>query len=209
MKIEELTEIVSPGGLFRTGQILAGRSSPADVRRQIDRWVKNGRVLRLRRGVYMLRKPYAGSAAHPFAVANALKKASYVSLQSALSYYGMIPEHVPVVTSVTTRRPEEVATPVGRFQFRHVTTRLFSDFTEIEVTPGQHALLATPQKALVDLLYVTPHSDEIGYLRELRIEIPEDFEVEPLRAIIERCGSAKVERAVSRLPALRRPEVTG
>ena len=56
----------------------------------------------------MLGKPIGRVSAHPFVVANALKKASYVSLQSALSHYGMIPEYVPVTTSVTTRRPEEV-----------------------------------------------------------------------------------------------------
>lgn len=114
MDIEELSHLVQPGGIFRTGQILAGQHSPQDVRRQIDRWVKSGRVLKLRRGVYMLTKPYVGEAAHPFAVANALKKASYVSLQSALAHYGMIPEHVPVTTSVTTGRPEEVGTQLGR-----------------------------------------------------------------------------------------------
>jgi len=202
MKIQELSTKVSPGGLFRTGQILSGQRSPANVRRQLDRWVKSGRVLRLRRGVYILTEPYSNAAAHPFAAANALKKASYVSLQTALSHYGMIPEYVPVTTSVTTGRPEELTTPIGRFQFQHVNPRLFFGFAEVEVSRDQRALLASPQKALIDLLYLTPHSDQVEYLRELRMSRPEYFDLDNLHGGAERSGSAKVERAVRRLLAL-------
>ena len=140
--------------------------------------MKSGRVLRLRRGVYALGKPYRQTMAHPFSVANALKKASYVSLQSALAHYGMIPEYVPVTTSVTTGRPEELETPAGRFQFRHVASRLFQGFAETEVSPGEFALLASPYKALVDLLYLTPGSDKSEYLVELRLTRPERFEAD-------------------------------
>ena len=199
MKLEELARRVGAAGLFRSGQILAGERDPAGVRRQLDRWVKRGRVLRLRRGVYVLQKPYATAEVHPFAAANALKKASYVSLQSALAHYGMIPEFVPVTTSVTTGRPEEISTPLGRFQFRHVSTPLFFGFTEVEIAVGQRALLATPQKALVDLLYLTAHSDDSDYLRELRLEVPDGFDVDALRSTSARHGSAKVERAVAQL----------
>lgn len=206
MKIEELADRVSAGGLFRTGQILAGQRDPAGVRRQLDRWVKRGRVVRLRRGVYVLQKPYVRSAVHPFAAANALKKASYVSLQSALAHYGMIPEYVPVTTSVTTGRPEELSTPIGRFQFRHVAAPLFFGFAEIEITPDESALVASPQKALADLLYLTPQSDRVDYLRELRLEPPDDFDRDALRATAARTGSAKVQRAVNRLIELWKKE---
>lgn len=147
----------------------------------------------------MLMQPYIESTAHPFSVANALKRASYVSLQSALSHDGMIPEYVPVTTSVTTGRPEEVDTPMGRFQFRHVGSRLFFGFNEIEISQNQFVLLASRSKALVDLLYLTPHSDEIEYLSELRSEKLEHFQLEDLQSTVERCGSLKVERAVNRL----------
>ena len=199
MKIEELSERVSTGGLFRTGQILSGRRQPANVRRQLDRWVKSGRIQQLRRGVYVLQKPYSASAVHPFAAANALKKASYVSLQSALAHYAMIPEYVPVVTSVTTGRPEELDTAIGRFIFRHVSSRYFWGFTETVVSPDQPVLMATPQKALIDLLYLTPHSDDEDYLKELRLERPEGFDLETLHSAAERHGSTKIKRAVQRL----------
>lgn len=202
MKIGDLLAKVGPSGLFRTGQILAGESSPADVRSQLDRWVQSGRVLRLRRGVYALGKPYRQTMAHPFSVANALKKASYVSLQSALAHYGMIPEYVPVTTSVTTGRPEELDTPAGRFQFRHVAGRLFQGFAETEVSPGEFALLASPHKALVDLLYLTPGSDKSEYLVELRLSRPERFEADALRTSACQSGSVKVRRAVEKIVRL-------
>lgn len=196
MRIEELSGRVSPFGLFRTGQILSGYQQPAHVLRQLDRWVKSGRVLQLRRGVYLLQKPYTSSAAHPFTVANTLKKASYVSLQSALAHYGMIPEFVPVTTSVTTGRPEECDTPVGRFQFRHISPKRFYGFEEMEIAPDQQVLMASPAKALVDLLYLTPHSDNPDYLRELRLHEPDGFQRDALEAVVERAVSFKVERAI-------------
>lgn len=196
MKIEELADRVPENGLFRTGQILSGNRLPAHVRRQLDRWVKSGRVVQLRRGVYKLQKPYVSSGAHPFAIANALKKASYVSLQSALSHYGMIPEYVPVTTSATTGRPEACDNPMGRFLFRHISAKRFFGFKELEIAPGQQALIASPAKALVDLLYLTPHSDNPDYLRELRLTEPESFDRKELGAVVEKLGSSKVERAV-------------
>jgi len=149
--------------------------------------------------VYLLADLYSKTPAHPFAAANALKKASYVSLQSALAHHGMIPEYVPVTTSITTGRPEELSTPKGRFQFRHVSAPLFFGFTETEIARDQMALLARPEKALVDLLYLTPHSDRVEYLRELRLEKPRGLDLEGLHAVVERCRSAKIERAVARL----------
>ncbi len=199
MKFGDLLTVAPPNGVFRTGQILAGQTSPAHVRRQLDRWVKSERVIRLRRGVYLLSDLYSKTSAHPFAVANALKKASYVSLQSALAHHGMIPEYVPVTTSVTTGRPEELSTPIGRFQFRHVRIPLLFGFGETEIARDQMALLASPEKALVDLLYLTPHSDRVEYLWELRLERPRGLDLEGLHAVVERCRSAKIERAVERL----------
>lgn len=206
MNLEELAVRVPSCGVFRTGQILSGESSPGNITRQLDRWVKSGRILQLRRGVYVLAEPYAKTRVHPFTAANALKKASYVSLHSALAHYGMIPEYVPMTTSVTTRRPEELDTPLGRFQFRHVSPRLFYGFAETGISRDQQVLLASPQKALVDLLYLTPHSDRVEYLRELRLERPERLDIDKLHATVEQCGSAKVARAVRRLIGLWKKE---
>ena len=68
----------------------------------------------------------------------------------------MIPEHVPVVTSVTGGRPEELAPPAGRFLFRHIKRSGFFGFWEIAIAPDPRVRIATPEKALADLLYLPP-----------------------------------------------------
>ncbi len=207
MKFDDLVGQVAQATVFRRGEILSGQANSASVERQLDRWVKSGRIIQLRRGVYALSKPYARQSPHPFLVANTMKRASYVSLQSALSYYGMIPEYVPVTTSVTTGRPETVGTPIGRFQYRHVRLPCFNGFGNVEVSPGQETLIATPEKALVDLLYLTPRSDSEAFLRELRVSPHETFiDDSVLLAAAEEVGSKKTMRAVSRLIDIWREE---
>ena len=103
-------------------------------------------------------------------MANRLKRASSVSLQSALEFHGLIPEYVPSVTSITTGRPEELVTSFGTFIYKHIKKELFSGYRIVDVGEGQSAFIATPEKALLDLLYLTPGSDNPDYLGELRLQ---------------------------------------
>jgi len=120
MKFELLIEIVADEPAFETGLLLAGPVDPADVRRQLSRWVKAGRLYQLRRGLYVLAPPFQKIKPHPFVLANCLVRGSYISLQAALAHYGLIPDVVPVVTSVTAQRPGRWETPLGIYEFRHV-----------------------------------------------------------------------------------------
>ena len=150
MKFERLIEIVDDEPVFETSLLLVGDVNPADMRRQLSRWTSAGRLYQLRRGLYALPPPFQKIKPHPFLVANHLVGASYVSLQSALAHYGLIPEYVPVVTSVTTARPGRWDTPLGSYEFRHVKTDLFRGYRLAEVNPGQQAFVASPEKALLD-----------------------------------------------------------
>src|SRR6185369_8767235 len=105
MEFAKLLQIVGNEPVFETGLLLAGAVDPKDVRRQLSRWTKAGRLFQLRRGLYALAPPFQKIKPHPFVIANRLMPGSYVSNQSALAHYGLIPEYVPVVTSVTTARP--------------------------------------------------------------------------------------------------------
>ncbi|MDX1520290.1 MAG: hypothetical protein R3264_01525, partial [Anaerolineae bacterium] len=114
MNFEKLIEIVGDEPVFETGLLLAGAVNPADVRRQLSRWTAAGRLIQLRRGLYALAPPYQKTPPHPFLIANRMVPGgTYVSLQTALSHYGLIPEYVPVTTSVTTSRPGRWDTPLG------------------------------------------------------------------------------------------------
>ncbi len=197
MKWEELLHIVADEPVFSSGILLAGDLSPNDVRRQLSRWVRAGRVIRLRRGLYTLAPPYRKVAPHPFLAANALRRGSYVSLQSALAYHGLIPESVPAVTSVTTGRPEILETDLGTFLFRHVRKSWFGGYRKVEVFPGQGAFLAGPEKSLLDLIYLTPGADDPDYLRELRLQGWDGLNLETLQTIARAGGRPKLIRAYS------------
>ena len=199
MQWRELLDAVGDQPVFTTGMLLAGHSSAAGLYSQLSRWVGAGKILKLRRGVYALAPPFSRVQPHPFLVANRLEHASYVSLHSALAYYSMIPEHVPVTTSVTTGRTQYVQTPVGRFTYRHVQVERFRGFEQREVTPGQLAILATPEKALLDLLYLTPASDSPGYLEQLRLDVPPRFDWLVFDELAEGPHEAKLRRAATRL----------
>ena len=92
MEFSSLLDIVGNEPLFGTEVLLAGDVSPVNIHRQLSRWVTAGKVYQLRRGLYSLAPPYQKVVPHPFLVANRLQPGSYISLQSALAYYGLISE---------------------------------------------------------------------------------------------------------------------
>ncbi len=195
MRFETLLHIVGNEPVFRTGFLLAGDVSPEQVQKDLDRWVRAGKLLRLARGVYTLAPPYRKQDPHPFTVANLLREPSYVSLQAALAYYGWIPEAVFTVTSVTTHRPGRVETPLGTFVYRYMTPRRFFGYRHVEVAPGQRAWVALPEKALLDLLYLTPHSDRPEFLQTLRLDWTA-VDWHRLETLARRMASPKLRRAV-------------
>ncbi|MFH1034333.1 MAG: hypothetical protein V1806_07490 [Pseudomonadota bacterium] len=113
MKLDTLLAIISSEPVFSSGLLQTLDQDPADVRKQLSRWARAGKIIQLRRGLYTLAEPYRKVTPEPFPIANRPNEPSYVSLQSALAHHGLIPEWVPAVTSVTTARPEEVLTPLG------------------------------------------------------------------------------------------------
>jgi hypothetical protein len=196
MRFDELLSIVQDEPVFETALVLSGDVDPSDVRRQLSRWTAAGRLYQLRRGLYSLAPPFQKVAPDPFVIANHLVRPSYVSLQSALSFYGLIPEAVPVTTSITTRRPGEFSTPLGEFSFRHVRVALFRDFHVLEASDKQPAFVALPEKALIDLIYLEPGSDSEAYLSELRLDLEDTLDLDRLQRLSRDIGVPKVARAV-------------
>ena len=201
MKWIDLISIVAEEPVFETGLLLAGDVDVADVRRQLSRWVSAGRLLQLKRGLYTLAPPFERMRPHPFVVANRLERGSYVSLQSALALHGAIPEYVPTTTSVSGRAPGERSTPLGVYSFRHIAPSLSWGARRVEVAPEQFALVATAEKALLDLAHLTPRADEVGFLRELRLDASA-FDVESLRSMALRSGKPKLMRVADTVAAL-------
>jgi len=202
MKFRELLSIVQDEPVFETALMLSGNVDPADVRRQLSRWTAAGRLYQLRRGLYSLAPPFQKVRPDPYVIANHLVRPSYVSLQSALSFYGLIPEAVPVTTSITTGRPGEFSTPLGDYSFRHVQVPLFRGFDVLEPSEKQPAFVASPEKALFDLLYLEPGSDSEAFLTEMRLDLEDGMNLDKLHRLSLEIGQKKVIRAVELLVRL-------
>jgi predicted transcriptional regulator of viral defense system len=202
MKWDDLLELIGQEPVFHSSILMAGEVNPADLGRQLSRWVKSGRLIQLRRGLYTLTERDRKAPLHPFLIANRLKHASYVSLQSALEYHGLIPEYVPSITSVTTGRPEALSTPLGNYIYKHIKKDLFFGYQAIELSGGQSAFVANPEKALLDLLYLTPGSESMAYLEELRLQNIEKLDTKLLIEHAQICGSRKLLKAASRIKSL-------
>ncbi|HYH44073.1 MAG TPA: hypothetical protein VEG34_00170 [Thermoanaerobaculia bacterium] len=206
MRFDSLLEAVGDEPVFGTGLLLAGDVDPSDVRRQLSRWVETGRIHQLRRGLYALAPPFQKVRPHPFLVANRLAPGSYVSLQSALAHYGLIPEYVPVTTSVGAGRPASWDTPLGRFELRHLQRGWVTGFRPVPLDALQEALLAVPEKALLDLVYLHPAADDPSYLDELRLQNLDTLDLAELDRLARASGKAKLRRAADRIAGLAEAE---
>ena len=206
MEFPHLLEIVGDEPLFETGLLLAGDVDPVNVRRQLSRWTRTGRVYQLRRGLYALAPPFQKVKPHPFLVANWLVHGSYVSLQSALAHHGLIPEAVPATTSVTTLRPARRETSLGVYEYRHVKTGLLFGYQLTDVGDDQQAFVATPEKALLDLVHLQTRGDAPEYLQQLRLQNLERLDLDQLQSQAVRAESPKLCRAADRVVELAEAE---
>lgn len=195
MKFVDLMRAVGDEPLFETSLLLVGDVAPATVSRQLSRWTKAGKIFQIRRGLYALAEPWRKADPHPFVVANHLSPGSYVSLQSALAHHGFIPEFVPVTTSVGPVRTRRWDSELGSYLFRHLEDRYVGGYAEVELPDGQRAWIATPEKALVDLVHLVAGADDEAYLRELRLEELDRLDLRAFRRWAEDLDRPKLRRA--------------
>jgi len=135
----------------------------------VSRWEKAGKLIQVRRGIYLLSEPYRRIEVWEPHLAALLKRPSYLSLHKALEYHGCIPEAVPMYTSVTPRRQATFTSPVGVFSYRHISPSLMWGYEGVTLR-GQTAFIAHPEKALLDLIYLERRKITRDYIRELRLQ---------------------------------------
>lgn len=181
--------------LFETSLLFAGEQTRHQAQRQLSDWANAGKVVQLRRGLYTLPE----SSPHPFIVANHLVAGSYVSLQMALAYYHLIPEHVATITSVTTKRPGQFENRYGRFSYRHITPSLFFGIAYRQLVGDEYAYIAYPEKALLDLIHLRPNGDSVAYIKSLRLQNVEIINIERLHHFAQQSGKSKLRRAAQRI----------
>ena len=146
---------------------------------KIQQMVKNEEIIRIKQSLYVLGDIYRETSISLELLANLIYGPSYISLDYALSYYGLIPERVYEITSVTTKMLKRYETPLGRFTYIKSPVCIYSkDIKSIKNKEGFSFMIASLEKALCDKviftqnLGITSVNTMIEYLRDdLRIDI--------------------------------------
>jgi hypothetical protein len=125
-------------------------SKPRD---HITRLLAAGDIVRIKKGLYCFGEPFRRGPICREHVANLLFGPSYISLDYALAFHGIIPERVEVITSVTTQRSRSFSTPIGHFSYARLSEARYSIGGQLEQHGDNRFLLATPEKALVDKVW--------------------------------------------------------
>ena len=184
--------------------VLADYHKPREC---ILRMIKNEELIRLKNGFYLItHKIRSGSnTIIPYEqVANLLYGPSYVSLEWALSFYGMIPERVHTITSMTLGRNKEYHTPIGDFVYYKLSSNSYS----IGITQKQTSdfiggfLMATPEKALADLVFKTCKNLDKDQLKQELLEskrIDRDFFHQLNKALLVEIGQSYRAKSVNYL----------
>lgn len=119
----------------------------------VKRAMKAGQLLRVRRGLYLIASKIRSCAPDKYALAAVIYQPSAVSLESALSYHGWIPEAVYTTTCVSPKRAQDFKTPLGVFSYKHVPPQGFYDGIVRHETALGITMVATPWRALADLMF--------------------------------------------------------
>lgn len=134
--------------------LLSEYQSPND---KISALLKNKELISIRRGLYIIGPKMDLPSPEPFLIANHLRGPSYVSLESALAYWNMIPERAYEISSVTIKTSKKYKNKVGRFSYKQLKTPYYSyGIRSIVSSPKQTMLVASPEKALCDKIVLTP-----------------------------------------------------
>lgn len=157
----------------------------------LTRWLASGYIVQLKNGLYAF-KEWTTLPGSDQIVANLMYRPSYISLYSALAYYGMIPEFVARTTSVTTLKTATFSNVIGAFDYRHIKPDLYWGYHMIESINKRNVLIALPEKALLDLLYLTPNLKSEDDMLQLRLDedfMASEFDLEQARHFLERFNS--------------------
>lgn len=168
------------------------------LRNQLTGWQKRGLVQKLRNGFYILNESDRLLIPSRFYMANQVMSPSYVSLESALHFYGIIPESVKDVTLVTTRKTVRFETPFGLFRFHHISPPAFCGFEVIRDEAGLNVLVAKPEKALLDLIYFHKREAKAAgfelWFESLRIQLEYPFKLKLIRNLAANFRDPFMER---------------
>lgn len=171
---------------------LRGYQSPKD---RVSLLEKNGSLIRLKKGLYVVSSKASQQPLSRELVANHLYGPSYISLESALSYYGLIPEKVYALRSVTAKRSTHFSTQLGTFDYETVPEDYYSIGIKQELVKNEYAfLIATPEKALCDMILCTRNL-RIQSVKAMQIYLEEDLRIDMLE--IKKCNTDIIKSCIA------------
>lgn len=159
---------------------------------QMTVWQRKGYITKLRGQLYAFTDSLKGTA--PEVISSYLHSPSYLSLEYALSHYGIIPEAVYSYTAVTSKTTRSYTLPQGHFVYRHLPPQLFFGY-QIVSTSILPYNLAEPEKALLDYLYLTPNIRNSKDLYELRLNL-EPLQMSRLHEYLSHFDSRRLDYLV-------------
>ena len=137
----------------------------------------SGKLLRLKRGLYVVNPAASGKPVSTYLVANHLYTPSYISMHTALRWYGLIPEHVHLMQSMTIKPSRQFKNALGSFDYIKVNRDYFSIGLRQEVSEDSAFIIASPEKALCDLIIATGGIN-LRYLKEAEAFLAEDMRID-------------------------------
>lgn len=181
---------------FNNQQVYAW--DPDFDRNNLWRWVRKGYLIRLRQGYYTFPE-YLSQPGYPYFFANRIYRPSYISLHSALSFYGLIPEAVVQITSVTSLKTTSFVNDFGEFSYRTIKETLMFGYELKPMEGGPIIQFATPEKALLDLLYLDSFYNSEKEIEELRLDediLATDLDRDRMEAYCQKYKSTSLDRRV-------------
>ena len=138
---------------------------------------KQGVIIRLKRGLYVVNPEHSGKTLSSELIANHLYTPSYISMSTALRYYGLIPEAVYVHQSMTVKHSRSFQTPVGNYDYKYISREAFSIGVR-SMHKGDYAfLIASPEKALCDLI-ANSSKVNLRYMKDVETYLEQDIRMD-------------------------------
>jgi len=184
---------------FNINQIYAWQ--PHFDKNNLTRWLKKGLLIRLKQGYYTFPE-YENKPGFSYYFANRIYKPSYISLHTALSFYGIIPESVVQITSVTSLKTAVFKNDFGEYSYKSVKNNLMFGYDLKQHSNNTVLKFAKPEKALLDLLYLYPFYNTIQEMKDLRFDedfMYDDLDTELIKKYTEKFNNKTLAKRVKLL----------
>ena len=192
-------ERMYPMGCFNINQVLLWEKT--FDRNNLTRWCRKGLLVKLRNQYYAFPE-YRRVPGFSRYIANQMYTPSYISLHSALSFYGMIPEEVVQFTNVTTLKTATFKNAFGSFHYQNVKPAMFFGYEIKTMQDGRRLMFSTPEKALIDLLYLNSYYKSEQDMEELRLDddfMKNDFSISRLENYLSIIKNKTLDKRINTL----------